>query len=348
MSENEPASTVPLEPSFRIVGDPGPLFSALAAARPNYAPITRSKKVRVQPATGPAYEFLYAPLETVIDATAPALAAEGLTLIQPCYAVGGGHEVRTILAHSSGSYLESIMYIPGTVRYFNKEAKEWQERALKIQELGSEITYKRRYSAQCVLGVNAEDDDDGNAADGNEVQAQQQRPSRSQPTPPAPRKPPEQRKPPQPDPQMQADIDRRKAQAAADAAIEAQATAAIRSHEAEEPASVADKLAAAKSALAQAEESQGVAPAVVSEKTPSQYPAAPAADALPDSHVPDNVQLPKGAATREAMRRALNGAGIIESAEMAAKVLAVTGVDPRLNPLNYGNARAVLAALAAQ
>ena len=36
--------------------------------------------------------------------------------------------------------------------------------ALLVNQLGSALTYARRYSIQSVLGVAAEDDDDGNAA----------------------------------------------------------------------------------------------------------------------------------------------------------------------------------------
>lgn len=343
MSENETTAPVPLEPSFRLVGDPAPLFMALATARPNFGTIARTKKVRVQPTTGPAYEFMYAPLESVIDATAPALAAEGLAMIQPCYAVHGGHEIRTILAHSSGSYLESIMFVSSTVHYFSKQDNAWMDRPLKIQELGSEITYKRRYSAQCVLGVNAEEDDDGNAADGNEVQAQAKSPPRSQPTPPAPK--PQQRKPepskaPPVDPQMQADIDRRKANAPKPGSL-AEHDANFRA--ASEP--VSEKIEAGREALAEAEATAGVEPA-----TP---PAEPSWTTLADGHVPDPVNMPKGCATGQLIQELLKMRGFLfEGSENIAKTLSFIaehtgGGNPQVKPLTYGQGRSVIRALEA-
>jgi len=334
MSENETVPSVPLEPSFRIVGDPASLFSALASARPHFGTIARTKKVRVQPIQGPAYEFMYAPLESVIDATATALADAGLAMIQPCYAVPGGHEIRTILAHSSGSYLESIMFVSSTVHYFSKQDNAWMDRPLKIQELGSEITYKRRYSAQCVLGVNAEEDDDGNAADGNEVQAQAKSPPRSQPTPPAPKaqKPPE-RKPEPPkappvDPQMQADIDRRKS-------VNAGVTADSAKELVPEPEPSDEPSTEDLAALN------------------TEAKAAPSWATLPDGHVPDEVTMPKGSATGALLQELLKMRGFgFSGKEDIAKTLSFiadnsNGGNPQTPPFYYGQARSVIRALEA-
>jgi len=42
------------------------------------------------------------------------------------------------------------------------------------QQFGSALTYMKRYTLAALVGVAADEDDDGNAADGNEVQAMQE------------------------------------------------------------------------------------------------------------------------------------------------------------------------------
>ncbi len=168
--------------TFRIVGDAGALFGALAAAQGAFLPITKNRTVTVRPRDKPAYTFDYATLDQVLAACVPALSANGLALLQPFYHGPNGLEIRTILAHSSGARLESVTELPKTEN---------------IQGAGSALTYLKRYQVQAILGVSSEEDDDGNAADGNKVEAMS---PRSRPAPPpkpaaapatTPRKPPE-------------------------------------------------------------------------------------------------------------------------------------------------------------
>lgn len=152
--------------TFRIVGDAPPLFAALAQAQAAFGPITKNRTVSVRSDKG-AYTFDYATLDVVLDACRPALNANGLALVQPFSAAGDECEVRTLLVHSSGAYIE-LQY------RFLKPGR--------IQELGSVLTYVRRYSVASLLGVSSEEDDDGNAADGNQREA---RPRGNPPAPPA-------------------------------------------------------------------------------------------------------------------------------------------------------------------
>jgi len=63
--------------------------------------------------------------------------------------------VTTLLAHSSGEWMESDLTLPAD-----------QENKFNAQTVGSAITYTRRYALLGMLNVSAEDDDDGNAAVG--------------------------------------------------------------------------------------------------------------------------------------------------------------------------------------
>lgn len=167
--------------TFRILGDAGALFGALAAAQGQFLPITKNRTVTVRPRDKPAYTFDYATLDQVLAACVPALSANGLALLQPFYHGPNGLEIRTILAHSSGARLESVTELPKTEN---------------IQGAGSALTYLKRYQVQAILGVSSEEDDDGNAADGNKVEARQDRTRPAPPPKPAgapattPRKPP--------------------------------------------------------------------------------------------------------------------------------------------------------------
>lgn len=169
----------PCEPGLHMVGTPpqmARLFEAKATARGQFRPIKRTKTVTVQPkpkADGkwpPKYTFDYAPLEEILDACTPALSSNGLDLFQ--YEAGG--RMVSVLSHSGGGLLVHVTEISGFQRIGD------------IKAYGSAITYARRYAAGTLLGVAPEDDDDGNAASGDTVEAQHSRQKRS--TPPEPKR----------------------------------------------------------------------------------------------------------------------------------------------------------------
>lgn len=122
------------------------LATALALAQADFKPIIKDKVV-----TSGSYKYRYADLASVREAVTPALAKNGLAIVQTFRQNGGTHQyVDTLLVHSSGESISSSYQIPAVG---------------KQQEIGSAITYARRYSLCAILGVVAEDDDDGNAAD---------------------------------------------------------------------------------------------------------------------------------------------------------------------------------------
>jgi len=92
----------------------------------------------------------YADLATVIDTVMPVLATHGLAVIQMPCEWGDHPALCTLLTHESGEWVESTM----------------RTRPSKTdpQGQGSAITYARRYALQAVVGVAADDDDDGNEA----------------------------------------------------------------------------------------------------------------------------------------------------------------------------------------
>lgn len=172
----EAGRVLQLGPGLRLHGDAkqrAAYFGALAQAQAAYAPIERTRTVEVVPREGRAYTFDYAPLEEVISATRPALTAAGLAYSS--YIADGekGPELHTLLSHVDGGFVHMVEALPHVE---------------KPQQMGSALTYHRRYQYQCLTGTSPEYDDDGNEASGNKVQGMQQR--NRQPPAPAPRSAP--------------------------------------------------------------------------------------------------------------------------------------------------------------
>jgi hypothetical protein len=140
------------------------LSDALAKAQGEFAQVTRDKTVTVTMKSGGKYTFSYAPLESILHAVAPALSKHGLALTQAMVVVGGKDYVETTLRHSSGQSISNR--IPLFVRDDGPQA------------YGSALTYARRYGVTLLLCISADDDDDGNAAEGNTADVHVRRPSR--------------------------------------------------------------------------------------------------------------------------------------------------------------------------
>jgi hypothetical protein len=128
----------------------GALAAALAKAQVDFPAIPRTRTVNVRSTSG-TYSFDYAPLDVVLEAVRVPLAENGLAITQ----LLSGGELVTLLLHEGGGVLESRIKIP-------------LEEGQRIQQLGSAITYLRRYSLLAILGISSEDDDDG-AAEGTQA-----------------------------------------------------------------------------------------------------------------------------------------------------------------------------------
>lgn len=133
----------------------GKLAAALAKAQGKFKAPKKERTVD----TG-SYTYKYADLSDVLEAIVPALSENELALMQTTEVeVAQGEDGKAIqklrlvttLAHSSGEWVRG--YYP----------LRWSE---KPQEMGSAITYARRYAAQAIVGINAEQDDDAQRAQG--------------------------------------------------------------------------------------------------------------------------------------------------------------------------------------
>jgi len=134
------------------------LAAALAKAQGAFPAIKKehTAKVRGESKKGDPveYSYGYADLADILDAIRHALADNGLSIIQPICPADAEHIwLVTRLLHSSGQWIESAY----PVDVYDKP-----------QEQGSAITYARRYALTAMLGIAAEEDDDGRRAQDGE------------------------------------------------------------------------------------------------------------------------------------------------------------------------------------
>lgn len=133
------------------------LYAALAKAQGEFAPLAKNRTVTIKTKQGYSYEFRYADLEAVLTATRPALAANGLAVIQRIAPVAGINtpHLITTLVHADGGHIESAINLP---------AEQYGD----IKNLGAAISYLRRYAYTALVCVAADDDldEDGQEAGG--------------------------------------------------------------------------------------------------------------------------------------------------------------------------------------
>ena len=139
----------------------GQLVAALALAQTEFETVFKGRENTYT-------HSRYAELQDVIKATQPALSKNGLVIIQVPIRTEQEAGVSATLAHKSGEHFSVDLLLPATMR-----AKEGGTK-FDAQSIGSAITYARRYTWQSLIGVAAENDDDGNAAAGNDTQSSSQ------------------------------------------------------------------------------------------------------------------------------------------------------------------------------
>lgn len=137
----------PAEPA---APDMAPLYAALAAAQGEFPPIPKNRLAEVKMKSGGSYSYRYADLADVLRTVLPVLAKHGLMVSQRVDRKAG--VVWTRLAHSSGAELLEDYPLIG----------DNGERMSGPQAMGTASTYARRYGLCAMVGVQADDDLDGN------------------------------------------------------------------------------------------------------------------------------------------------------------------------------------------
>jgi hypothetical protein len=146
----------------------GKLAEALAKAQLAFKTIVKRSENPFY--TTDKKKAMYADLAAVIEATQKPLAENGLVVIQSPVirqsdkAAG----VQSLLVHASGEWLKNEVILPATERrkVYDAQGKAEYKDQFTAQTCGIAITYSRRYSYQSIIGVAAEEDDDGNRISG--------------------------------------------------------------------------------------------------------------------------------------------------------------------------------------
>jgi hypothetical protein len=120
------------------------LFTALAKAQGEMSAASKDCK---------GYNYKYADLASVWGACRGPLSQNGLSVTQIQSKNDEGDILVTILGHSSGQWIKSIM--PIRVKSGTKN---------DLQEMGSVLTYLRRYALSAIVGIAPAEDDDGSSS----------------------------------------------------------------------------------------------------------------------------------------------------------------------------------------
>lgn len=125
------------------------LAAALVKAQGEFPAIEKRRTAKI----GNQYSYKYADLGDVLKGVGPALRKHGLVLVFGGEQNGAGPVVTATLLHaeSGESLTASLPLVPDD----------------DPKQLGSRITYLRRYLAAMLCGVAADEDDDGTAASGS-------------------------------------------------------------------------------------------------------------------------------------------------------------------------------------
>lgn len=110
----------------------------------------REMRVANKSAVNPHFKSSYAPLPEVID-VAKVLHTHGIVFMQPTFESERGVGIETIVIHD-----ETGQWISGALVLTPQQNTP--------QGIGSAITYGRRFGLASLIGIVAEEDDDGNAA----------------------------------------------------------------------------------------------------------------------------------------------------------------------------------------
>ena len=123
------------------------LAKALLAFQKEAPDLPKTHTAKVKTKSGAEYSYKYADLGDIAAKVRPLLNKHGVIFSQALGIVNGRRVLQTTICHAeSGDTDTSTVLLPDTEN---------------MQELGSAITYARRYGLIAHLGLVAEDDDDG-------------------------------------------------------------------------------------------------------------------------------------------------------------------------------------------
>lgn len=131
------------------------IYAALAKAQAKFPPIDRNRS-QEKP-----FKFSWASWDHVLELLRKPLAENGLAFVQPFEIDDGMLILRSMIVHKDGGVLESRLPL--------------RTSGLTDQQSGSHFTYMKRYAGCALLGIAAEEDDDGTASSDEQAEKQAKR-----------------------------------------------------------------------------------------------------------------------------------------------------------------------------
>lgn len=124
------------------------IAQALADFQADMPAVSKNKRAEVPTKSGGKYTYTYADLADVSAQAMPLLRKNGLAFSACPRRTDHGYELVGLLLHTSGESLQGALPLHGN----------------QPQEIGSALTYARRYLLGCMTGLVTDDDDDGATA----------------------------------------------------------------------------------------------------------------------------------------------------------------------------------------
>jgi len=158
--DNTTGEILQKHPSMRTSNTLSEFGEALAKAQAFFPILPKTKTVKVQTHDGKGYSYSYADLAVILETILPITSQVGLSVIQIPIISDRGYTLVTRILHSSGEWIESELPL-----------KQQRDGA---QAMGSALTYMRRYALSAMLCLATDEDDDGQIADTDHVNAKPQ------------------------------------------------------------------------------------------------------------------------------------------------------------------------------
>lgn len=128
----------------------GALAKALSQVQAQLEPANKDAK-------NPFFKSNYASIQSIWDSCRKPLAENNLSVTQLTQVVESGVIIETVLMHESGEWVSGELFLPLTKN--------------DAQGVGSALTYGRRYALAAIVGVVADEDDDGQFASRQQTQS---------------------------------------------------------------------------------------------------------------------------------------------------------------------------------
>ena len=101
--------------------------------------------------------YKYQTFPELLEAVNPILSKHDIKIMQPPHSIGDGTYIVTKVVHTSGQYFRCVTAIPKEYMMAGKMTKTDEN----LQAMGGAQTYIKRYALKAMLGIDADEDNDG-------------------------------------------------------------------------------------------------------------------------------------------------------------------------------------------